>query len=130
MDDPITINVVENAMIPNQFSFDYIKNLIMENKTYLLIGIVILAALGYYIYITYFIKNNNNKIKEKLYDAILSDNSDEEVVIKKPKSKIVKPVKKERKVIIQESSDSEPNHLANLDLTQSELNNINNSLEK
>ncbi len=128
MDDPITINVVENSIIPNQFCFDYIKKLIIENKTYLLIGIVILAALGYYIYITYFIKNNK---KNNFHDIIQSENSDDEVLIKQ-KPKIVKPIKKERKVIIQESesSDSEPNHLANLDLTRSELNNINNSLEK
>ena len=88
MDDPITINVVENAMIPNQFSFDYIKNLIMENKTYLLIGIVILAALGYYIYITYFIKNNK---KNNFHDIIQSENSDDEVLIKK-KSKSIEVI--------------------------------------
>ena len=56
----------------------------MENKTYLLIGIVILAALGYYIYITYFIKNNK---KNNFHDIIQSENSDDEVLIKK-KSKI------------------------------------------
>ena len=137
-----TINVEENVIIPNQFSFNNIYNLILQNKTYLLIGIVILAALGYYIYITYFMKNSEtkNKIKDKLQEGIYSDNSEEEVVIKKQKiqtpikpSKVVKTDKVvKKKVIIQEteSSDSEPEHLTNLDLTQSELNNINNSLDK
>jgi hypothetical protein len=120
MDDTINVVVVENPTIPNKFSFEYISNLLMQNKTYLLIGIIILAALGYYIYITYF---NKKKINKNVR-SIPIDDSDDEVVIKK------KPIKREKKVIIHESEDSEPDHLANLDLTQSELNNINNSLEK
>ena len=120
MDDTINVVVVENPIIPNKFSFEYISDLLMKNKTYLLIGIIILAALGYYIYITYFNKKKINKNVNSMH----IDDSDDEIIIKK------KPIKKEKKVIIHQSSESEPDHLANLDLTQSELNNINNSLEK
>lgn len=119
-------NIIEtkNVVTPNQFSLNYIYDLLLQNKIYCIIGIIILIVLGFYLYKTIYLKSN--KINNKNNLEHMSDISDD-FIIEKPKLK--QKSKNKKKVIIKEdSSDSEPEHISTLDLTQSELNNINDSL--
>ena len=117
-------NIIEtkNVVTPNHFSLNYIYDLLLQNKIYFAIGIIILIALGFYLYKTIYLKSN--KVNNKNNLEHMSDISDD-YIIEKPKQK---PKNKKKVIIKEDSSDSEPEHISTLDLTQSELNNINESL--
>jgi hypothetical protein len=127
-------------------------NVLFKNKLYLVVIIVVLGIVIYYLYTTYFNKNKKSLLNLKnLYNKPSCEDSDSDVEelglksqvdeqfierdVKKHKSqhkqnikKKVNDTKKNKKVIIKSESESEPEHLNNLNLTNSEIEMINKKL--
>jgi len=159
--NPIQVNPINNPIDvnPNKYNFTNICEIILKNKLYLIIGIIILGLLIYYLYNTYFLKNKQSLLNfRKIYNKsnksnIIDDDesSDDDIKKntiqntkhKKNNKKVVfkdininndKYLKKSNKNIIIESdndddSKSEPDHIHKLDLTQEEIDMINNNLD-